>query len=85
MRFCQLERKSRYYSALCTLSIANTMHHDIFTPVLFGGDQLTAARARGSQQIRVNSERESDRLRRGGLAYICCAAYGECVIYTYLP
>lgn len=29
---------------------------------LAGGDQLTAARARGSQQIRCNSERGKDRL-----------------------
>ena len=51
-----------------TLHSCNTItliqvHHDIFQPVLFGGDQLTAARARGSQQIRLNSERASDRLQ----------------------
>ena len=39
------------------------MQHDVFKPVLFGGDQLTAARARGSQQIRVNSETSSEGLR----------------------
>lgn len=38
------------------------VHHDVFRPILFGGDQLTAARARGSQQIRLNSDRASDRL-----------------------
>ena len=38
------------------------MHHDIFKPILFGGDQLTAARAMGSQQIWVNSETASEGL-----------------------
>ena len=35
---------------------------DNFHHILFGGDQLTAARARGSQRIRSNSERSADRL-----------------------
>ena len=31
-------------------------------PVLFGGDQLTAARARGSQELRINSDTSTGRL-----------------------
>ena len=37
--------------------------------LLFGGDQLTAARARGAQRIRSNSERPLDRLE--GLEGVC--------------
>ena len=36
---------------------------DIFQPILFGGDQLTAARARGCQRHRVNSETATNRLQ----------------------
>lgn len=42
---------------------------DTFHTVLFGGDQMTAARARGCQNIRKNSERGRDRLE--GLKPIC--------------
>ena len=35
---------------------------DRFHCMLLGGDQLTAARARGAQRIRSNSERSLDRL-----------------------
>ena len=35
---------------------------DRFHRMLLGGDQLTAARARGAQRIRSNSERSLDRL-----------------------
>ena len=33
-----------------------TIPLDTFHYILFGGDQLTAARARGSQRVRSNSE-----------------------------
>lgn len=36
---------------------------DEFHHLMIGGDQLTAARARGAQRIRANSERGTDRLR----------------------
>lgn len=36
---------------------------DNFHYVLFGGDQLTAVRARGGKNIRSNSERGRDRLQ----------------------
>ena len=42
---------------------------DNFHPVLFGGDQLTVARARGTQRIRTNSDREKDGLK--GLVPVC--------------
>ena len=32
-------------------------------PLLFGGDQLTAARARGCQELRINSDTNTGRLR----------------------
>ena len=44
--------------------IEDTLH-----TVLFGGDQMTAARARGSQRIRTNSEHGKDRLE--GLKPVC--------------
>lgn len=42
---------------------------DTLHTVLFGGDQMTAARARGSQRIRTNSEHGKDRLE--GLKPVC--------------
>ena len=36
---------------------------DEFHHLIMGGDQLTAARARGAQRIRANSERGTERLR----------------------
>lgn len=42
---------------------------DTFHSILFGGDQMTVARARGSQRIRKNSERAKDRLE--GLTPVC--------------
>ena len=42
---------------------------DKFHQILFGGDQLTVARARGSQRIRKNSERGNERLE--GLTPVC--------------
>ena len=44
-------------------SSALQIQHDIFKPILFGGDQLTAVRARSSQKIRINSETESAALQ----------------------
>ena len=38
------------------------VHADKFHHLLFGGDQLTAKRARGSQHVRNNSLRGKDRL-----------------------
>ena len=38
------------------------VHADTFHHVLFGGDQLTAKRARGSQHVQSNSLRGKDRL-----------------------
>ena len=38
------------------------IHADRFHHVLFGGDQLTAKRARGSQYVRSNSLRGKERL-----------------------
>ena len=46
-----------------------TITGDKFHRILFGGDQLTAARARGTQRIRSNSERPLDRLE--GLEPCC--------------
>ena len=46
-----------------------TVHVDNFHYTLFGGDQLTVARARGSQRVRSNSERPRDRLE--GLQPVC--------------
>ena len=42
---------------------------DEFHQILFGGDQLTVARARGSQRIRKNSECGKERLE--GLIPVC--------------
>ena len=50
-------------TSACIISVLlSQVCRDIFKPVLLGGDQLTVARARGSQQIRVNLETASDRL-----------------------
>lgn len=38
------------------------IHIDDFHHILFGGDQLTVERARGSQKVRSNSERGRERL-----------------------
>lgn len=38
------------------------VHADRFHHLLFGGDQLTAKRGRGSQHVRSNSLRGKDRL-----------------------
>ena len=40
-----------------------TVIDDKFHRLLFGGDQLTAARARGAQRVRSNSERPLHNLR----------------------
>ena len=40
-----------------------SVKHVAFHPILFGGDQLTAKRARGSQKVRSNSSNEEDRLQ----------------------
>lgn len=45
------------------------MIEEIFHTILFGGDQMTAARARGSQRVRKNSECGRDRLE--GLQPVC--------------
>lgn len=39
-----------------------SVHHDSFHHILFGGDQLTKVRAEGSQRIRANSHEGLDRL-----------------------
>ena len=53
-------------SEVSKLSIPNVgekeIHADTFHHILFGGDQLTAKRARGSQHIRSNSLRGKDRI-----------------------
>lgn len=36
--------------------------NDQFHPIVFGGDQMTAVRARGAQRIRSNSDRAKDGL-----------------------
>ena len=46
-----------------------TGHADSFHHILFGGDMLTAKRARGSQYIRSNSIRGISRLE--GLQPVC--------------
>ena len=43
----------------------DTIQQFHYHPILFGGDQLTVARIRGAQRIRLNSENEKGRL--GGL------------------
>lgn len=40
----------------------DTIQQFHYHPILFGGDQLTIARIRGSQRIRMNSEDEKGRL-----------------------
>ena len=40
-----------------------TMTKHFFHRILFGGDQITCARARGSQRHRVNSDTELERLQ----------------------
>ena len=57
-----------------TLDIPGTeeqvaVQDDRFHHILFGGDQLTAARVRGAQRIRENSESASARLQ--GLVPVC--------------
>ncbi len=42
---------------------------DQFHYILMGGDQLTAARARGTKAIRSNSERQKEKLE--GLVPVC--------------
>lgn len=46
-----------------------TVTDDKFHRLLFGGDQLTAARARGAQRVRSNSERPLDKLE--GFEPVC--------------
>ena len=46
-----------------------TITNDKFHRLLFGGDQPTAARARGAQRVRSNSERPLDKLE--GFEPIC--------------
>lgn len=46
-----------------------TVTNDHFYETIFGGDYLTAARARGCQRIRKNSERGKERLQ--GLKPVC--------------
>lgn len=45
-----------------TEGISMTYTKDCLHPILFGGDQLTCARARSCQRIRMNSEIASDAL-----------------------
>ena len=47
----------------------DTVHLDTFHYLLFGGDQLTAARARGGLRTRENSQRPRHRLE--GLQSVC--------------
>ena len=39
----------------------STIHNDTFHKIFFGGDQLTAARARGAKRLRSNSQRQTGR------------------------
>ena len=64
------------------------VHADTFHHVLFGGDQLTAKRARGSQHVQSNSLRGKDRLE--GLKPVVedwhtkvCLLGVSCTIYVY--
>ncbi len=41
-----------------TATVVKAKHH----PILFGGDQLTAARMRSAQKARMNGESPSDKL-----------------------
>ena len=47
----------------------STIHNDTFHKILFGGDQLTAARTRGAKRLRSNSERPLDKLE--GFEPVC--------------
>lgn len=42
---------------------SNLPNRETLHPLLFGGDQLTAARARGCQELRINSDTAIGRLR----------------------
>ena len=42
--------------------MADQLTSEILHPLLFGGDQLTAARARGCQELRINSDTANGRL-----------------------
>jgi len=64
-----LEELSSYVPVVTTEESVNdpecgttTLPNDDFHHILFGGDQLTAARARGSLRIRSNAERSMHRL-----------------------
>ena len=46
-----------------TEDLADTPSSEKLHPLLFGGDQLTAARARGCQELRINSDSTSGRLQ----------------------
>ena len=51
----QLEKLLKLKTVAC-------MEHEVVHPILFGGDQLTTARARGSSELRINSDTPKGRL-----------------------
>ena len=46
-----------------SINVTEVMQEDTFHTILFGGDQLTVARARGSQRTRMNSHSATGRLQ----------------------
>ena len=65
---CIMESLQRYVPQMkdtSSLPLPNgetlTMDTTRFSPILFGGDQLTAARARGARNLRLNHDDPIDR------------------------
>ena len=64
-----------------------TQVEDHFHHILFGGDFLTAKRARGSQEIRANSDRGRDRLEgfipvaEDWHTKMCLLCVSACMVY----
>ena len=50
-------------ATVTTGSAANVVNKPKDHPLLFGGDQLTAARARGCQELRINSDTTTGQLK----------------------
>ena len=57
-----IPKMQQYIPVLCHEREYVTLNLQWIHSILFGGDQLTAVRARGSQLIRSNSEVYSERL-----------------------
>jgi hypothetical protein len=47
-----------------SINVTEVIQEDTFHTILFGGDQLTVAHARGSQRIQMNSHSATDRIQR---------------------